>query len=355
MAHAAEEPRLVRYDSPSAFLRATLSFDTWHMNFALGTALQFLVEVGDAGTMPGQPCLWLAVWTGDTLDIALVRTSTVMTLCAPKHSTSLSADWLEPRIQLPASAIHSLISSGAQPVLTSITGATLLVDKFTTLYAALSGITPTEGPTILDTLHSHCPRNRVNLHPPQLPKEHVIYIVDPDDTTALPRLAKLLQDWRAHVGGPGAHITLEQAAKDAEVGIRFREFMVYTVRDVEGKEEWAGCVRHGRITSRHGTVRNLFTVPQYRRRGIAQALTHAATVRLLSEPNPMREALATLGVPGTETALEDAQIIAQKANLSAQRIYTQVGYGFPVGEWDEEDGMSWEDCVEVGYPGSTGQ
>ncbi|KZT55713.1 hypothetical protein CALCODRAFT_518605 [Calocera cornea HHB12733] len=352
-ATSGDEPRLVRYDTPSAFLRAALPFDTWHMNIALGTSLQFFVEVGDAKAQPGQPRLWVAVWTGDELDIVLVRTSTMVTLCTPKHSSSLSPEWLAPRMKLLANSLHSLISSGAQPAMTSVTGATLLTSAFTPLYAAISGISP-DGPAILDTLHTHCPRDRVNLHPPPLPEGHAIYVVEPGDTNALSHLAKLVQEFRAHHSGPGAYITLEQAAQYAEVGIRFREFMVYSIRDAEGKEEYAGYVRDGRIISKHAAIRNVFTLPSYRRQGIAQALTQAAVVRLLSEPNRMNHVLAKLLPAGAETAIDDAQIFAEKSNLSAQGIYSRVGYGFPVGEWDEEDGKSWEDCVELGYPGNTG-
>ncbi|KZO92313.1 hypothetical protein CALVIDRAFT_541136 [Calocera viscosa TUFC12733] len=277
----------------------------------------------------------------------------MVTLCSPKHSTSLSPDWLAPRMQLLASSLYSLISSGAQPAMTSITGATALTSAFTPLYASLSGIAP-DGPAVMETLHTHCPRARVDLKPPRLPEGHAIHVVQRGDKIALAQLAKLLQDFRAHHGGPGAYISLEQATKQAEVGIRFNEFMVYSVTDAEGKEEYAGYVRDGRITSKHTSVRNVFILPHHRRKGIAEVLTRAAVVRMLSQPNRMKEALASLLPAGADCTIDDAQIFAEKSNLSAQGIYSRVGYGFPAGEWDEEDGKSWEDCVELGYPGNPG-
>ncbi|KZT55714.1 hypothetical protein CALCODRAFT_498316 [Calocera cornea HHB12733] len=217
------------------------------------------------------------------------------------------------------------------------------------LYAALSGIGP-EASWVRGMLHSHCPRDRADLQPPKLPERHRISIVELGDPVALLQLAKLLKAFRADLGGPRAdNYTLEQGIKDAEAGVRFREFMLYSVQDAEGKEEVAGCVRTGRLTSRHGAVRNVFTLPHYRRQGIAQALTHAAILRLLSEPNPMRQVLATLLPPGAEPDIEDALIFAEKSNMSAQGIYARAGYGFPVRDREEEEGNRWEDCVELGY------
>jgi len=347
----APEPRLVRYTTPSAFLRACLPFDTWHMNIAFGTSLQLLAEVGDAEHEPSQPRLWLTVWTGEELDLALVRTSTMVTFCSPKHTESLSPAWLSARMQLLASSLHELISTGSQPAISSITGATVLVDAWTPHYAALSGLSP-EGAAILDTIHTHCPRDRVSHDPPKLPEGHAIRIVQPGDMQALAHLAKLLQAFRNQHPGPGADITLEQAAKLAEVGIRFKEFLLYMVKDAEGKEECVAYLRDGRITLRHAAVRNVFTLPHFRRRGIAEALTRAAVVRLLAEPHRMQATLAPL-LPAdvAELELEDVCIFAEKSNPGAQGVYKRVGYGFPGGDWEEEDGKSWEECVELGYPG----
>jgi len=61
-------PRLVTYPTPSAFLRAVLPFDTWHLNIPLGTSLQYLMEVGDTAGEDGALGLWQAVWTGDKLE-----------------------------------------------------------------------------------------------------------------------------------------------------------------------------------------------------------------------------------------------------------------------------------------------
>ncbi|KZO92315.1 hypothetical protein CALVIDRAFT_541138 [Calocera viscosa TUFC12733] len=346
---ASEAPRLVQYATPSAFLRAALPFDNWHLNLDLGSTLQWLVEEGDA---PGT-CLWFAVWTGEKLDLTATRMGSTLTVCSPVHSSSLSPSWLGPRIQLLAAEVHTLITAGTQPALSSVRAAVPLVDAFAAQYRALSGLFPEE--ILMEYWASHCPRSRVSLDPPHLPEGHEIRVVEPGDARALAAVTELVHTFRVHLNGPDSKES-RQAATQAELGVKGREYMVYVITDAEGKEAYAGYVRDGRFTSKHAAIRNVFTLPQWRRRGIAEALTRAAVVRLLTEPHKMAKVLAPLLPAEEEAKIEDVTINTAnaKTNLVAQGVYRRVGFGFPDGDWDEGDGRSWEDCIELGYPGNTG-
>ena len=120
----------------------------------------------------------------------------VAIICSPKHSDSLAAEWLAPRMQLLVEKVHELVISGALPALGSVAGATPFVHAFTAAYATLSDISPVDGPPVLDIIHSHCPRSRWSADAPALPEGHEIRLVQPGDTTAVSHLAKLLAQFR---------------------------------------------------------------------------------------------------------------------------------------------------------------
>ncbi|EJT97033.1 hypothetical protein DACRYDRAFT_25439 [Dacryopinax primogenitus] len=354
-------PRLVNYPTPSAFLRACLPFDTWHMNISLGPTLQYLADSGDFQPAPGEAKLWLAVWTGEQLDLTLVRTSKLVTLCSPLHSSFLSQAYLEPRMTLLAESLHALITSRSQPPLSTLTGPTTLVQAFVPAYRALSSLQPRE-PAVIHTLHTHCPSSRVSPAPP-LPEGYQIRPVKPGDPRSLEALAHMLLDFRNLYHGPWPALSLVQAREHAEEAVRLGEVLVYVVPSSSGEEgeEFTGFVRDGRLTRRFAAVRNVFTRPSFRRRGVAEALTRAAVLRLLGEPHRLATLVAPLLSPGEaeqegKRKVEEVCIFAEDSNLSAQGIYGRVGFGFPCGDWGDkerdsgEGEKSWEECVEVAYP-----
>jgi len=352
MSKAGDEPRVVCYVAPSAFIRAVLPFDTWHLNLDLGKALEWLAQDGDTSGKSGWERIWLAVWTGEQLDLTLASISSGIAICSPMHSASLSASWLSPRLELLAHQLHQHITEGSQPTFYFVRGATALVKPFARLYGAFSGVYP-EDNLLCETLAAHCPRARISLDPPALPEGHMIRVVELGDEPALKQLTPLIRAFRSDINGPDAEIT-QQAAKAAEAGVRFREYSVYVVDDGEGKEKYVGYVRDGRTTQKHAAITNVFTLPHWRGRGIGEALVRAVVIRLLSETNRRQDLLAELLPPGTKDAkVEDICLFTESANLAAQSVYRRVGFGFSGAEWDEKDGKSWESCIELVYPGYT--
>ncbi|KZT55725.1 hypothetical protein CALCODRAFT_342983 [Calocera cornea HHB12733] len=345
-----ESPCLIRYPTPTAFLRAALPSETWHTNYDLGSTLHYLASHGDE---PGR-CLWWAVWTGEKLELTLTRLGGALSLCSPRHSASLPPAWLTPRMQLLASALYTLITSGSQPPLSAVRGAVPLVQAFTGQYELLSSSKPEE--TLMQFRASHCPRARISPSRP-LPEGHEIRLVEPGDHEALEKLTQLVREFRATLNGPASE-EVRQAAEQAELGVRGGEYMVYVIPDEggEGKEVYAGYTRDGRFTARQAAIRNVFTRFAYRRRGIAEALTRAAVLRLLEEPHRLASLVVPLLTEGGEAKVQDVNINTANgaANLAALGVYGRVGFGVGlgtgVGEWEEEDGRSWEECVELGYP-----
>ncbi|EJT97032.1 hypothetical protein DACRYDRAFT_112357 [Dacryopinax primogenitus] len=351
----APEPRLVRYSNPSALLRACLPFDTWHMNIALGLMLQYLVFVGDSEPGPREPKLWFGVWTADQLDLVFVRAHGMGIFCSPVHSSLLFFNWLSTRMHLVASALHTLIVSHTQTSLSSVFGAIALVQAFIPAYAAISGLEVCAS-VVRETLHTHCPASRVSLDPPNLPEGHEIRVVRLGENETMDGIVKFLQEFSDPHRGPVAAFTLDMTQKRAKFGVWFGDMMLYVIRSEDGEgEEYAGFVRVGRVTGRYAAVSSVFTAPKWRRRGIAEALTRAAVVRLLSQPNNMADIIRPL-MPPPQAGDEEAQlkvasvcIFAEKSNVSAQGIYTRVGFGFQERGWEEEGAKSWEECIEMAY------
>jgi ribosomal protein S18 acetylase RimI-like enzyme len=152
--------------------------------------------------------------------------------------------------------------------------------------------------------------------------------------------------------------SLEQARTEVEAGVRAGEFTIYCIHAKAGnqgdgmadQQQFAGYVRQGRFTSRCAVITEVYTDPAFRRQGVAELLVRASLLRLLQEPNKRKVLLAPIFPDGKAAErVEDVVIFAEAGNVSAQGVYGRAGFGFPCAQWEEEEGRSWEDRIQLLY------
>ncbi|KAI0931511.1 hypothetical protein AcW1_001100 [Taiwanofungus camphoratus] len=351
--HASSRTVVIQHDSASDFLAAaypTLRRHEASSNIVLAHALKrvsaeaalsgyqficdadveaFLATAEPSSFIPHRngDSLWLTLWnmapsSPPTLDLVLSCVNWTLGeypifLWTPRRPSSLSSEWLMPRINQLAEHLQSCVPPER---VFSVFGTTPLVKAFARCWTDMTGFTVEPEP-FYAAYFSYCTLETFKDCDALLPEGHALRRATMRDLECVAGLCKEFAD--DSVFFP---LSLERARIEARELITKGQIWVY---DASGDITTICAVT--RNSQRVSAITKVYTTPRWRRRRCAEFLVRDVTARLLFE------------------CAKDCVVLYVGHDNSAQRVYDRVGFAGLCGK-DKPEGV--EDSLELGFVGT---
>ncbi|CCL98266.1 uncharacterized protein FIBRA_00260 [Fibroporia radiculosa] len=310
--------RIVQFNEPQDFIEAASQYDTYSMNFTLGSLLDYTDSIQAATqTHRDRPTkVLLAVYRGNELLLSLTKHAEAFAwmMASPSHvDTSCAQDGAD--LLLAAQMLANYLSSITDPNLVDkVIGPELAVDTFIKAWVAhmqskgvhLTALEPSVKGWVLCA-------TRASLPPWSTPSSHnqVSLASSQEDIAAL---APLYVEFSRNGTHPQ---TLEVAQNVIREAVDKGKVWAYRSGDAV-----AGYILVGRVTPRTVAIRNVFVLPDHRRKGIAETMVHTVTRYYLGvAPSTHKGNSSTAPKEGIKE-----EICLNVSDPAAMKIYKRCGF-----------------------------
>ncbi|CCM04432.1 uncharacterized protein FIBRA_06611 [Fibroporia radiculosa] len=302
--------RLLHFENEADFIEALRPHDDHAMNFALGSLLDNLdrSQAVSQERWGDHSRVLLGIYMDNDLLVTLTKSAARIPwmLSAPSDVDPLK---LKERIIETMELLVTFLPTVVDPnTVDKIVGLKDIVDAFIDAWIAFmaSKHVALQSPTATFTVRAcYATRSTIPQSQPTLFADNIGLVVDMDQAE---HLIPLAMEFSKHGPNP---TTSEGARHVMREAIQSKRLWVCRLG-----EAIAGYALVGRITPRTVAIRNVFVLPDYRRRGIAEALVHATTAFYLNTDS------AGDGVPD----MPKTQVCLQVADPAVERIYKRCGF-----------------------------
>ncbi|KAI0362481.1 hypothetical protein OH77DRAFT_1416743 [Trametes cingulata] len=312
-----ENLRCVRFDDIHAALDALRPYDDAFMNLSIGTLHDYLRSKSSEGSVGSEPGHFFGLYRGEDLVLALTHApgEFAWQLSCPQSAEHLmTPDFLATATDVLARTLLPLTSPSA---VTHVWGHEAAVLAYLNTWAALvggDGVSRRIGDAFIPgTRASYATRETIP-PPPNSPSNIVItQAVEADFEELFP----LYFEFRSQTGRTHAlHVEQETLRKGISAGVAW-------ICRIDGSI--VAFIVLGRVTPRTIAIRNVYVIPERRRKGIAESLVKAMT-RYYLGVSPLGYQV-TAGDHPAEGPKDTVCIIV--ADPAAERIYRRAGFLFP--------------------------
>ncbi|OCH92130.1 hypothetical protein OBBRIDRAFT_727453 [Obba rivulosa] len=308
--------RVVHFEDAQLFVDAVKEYDDSSLNFTFGSLLDNMDDTQSRSQARWGPKdrVLLGVYQGDNLLITLTKNAqdfSWMMAVPSRFEESLSTEVVNNAVELLARSLPQVVDPDRMD---KVIGPEEVVDTFIQAWVrhmADIGISLKALPPYFRSRVSYATASSLLPPSPESSCRAISLAHRPEDITSL---IPLVIEFSSHGPVPSTEDTARAEITEA---VDAQRVWLCRISDTV-----AGYIMVGRSTPRTVAIRNVFVLPQYRRRGVAEAMVRAVT-RYYLGAYPLGFEGAPEGPPICGTK---AEICLNVADENAVRLYKRCGF-----------------------------